>query len=137
MSPQFPIIIKPSLLEQALTATPKSEPYQPPVIPSPGAKPKRFKTGLLVAQGVVFTVIALVPAFFGEFILAAVLLAATVGVILAQVNNQRVEYPRKLRIWAKGLGTGAGNPPALCRPHQGEAGAIFYSANLKGTSINS
>jgi DNA helicase-2/ATP-dependent DNA helicase PcrA len=96
---QFPIIIKPSLLEQALTATPKPEPYQPPVIPSPGAKPKRFKTGLLVAQAVVFTIIALVPAFFGEFILAAVLLAATVGVILAQVNNQRVEYPRKLRIW--------------------------------------
>jgi hypothetical protein len=96
---QFPIIIKPSLLEQALTAVPKPEPYQPPVIPSPGAKPKRFKTGLLVAQAVVFTVIALVPAFFGEFILAAVLLAATVGVILAQVNNQRVEYPRKLRIW--------------------------------------
>jgi hypothetical protein len=29
------------------------------------------------------------------------------------------------------LGTGAGNPPALCRPHQGEAGAIFYSASLK------
>jgi len=96
---QFPIIIKPSLLEQALTATPKPEPYQPPVIPSPGAKPKRFKTGLLVAQAVVFTVIALVPAFFGEFILAVVLLAATVGVILAQVNNQRIEYPRKLRIW--------------------------------------
>jgi hypothetical protein len=95
---QFPIIIKPSLLEQALTATPKPEPYQPPVIPSPGAKPKRFKTGLLVAQAVVFTIIALVPAFFGEFILAAVLLAATVGVILAQVNNQRVEYLRKLRI---------------------------------------
>jgi hypothetical protein len=46
----------------------------------------------------VFTIIALVPAFFGEFILAAVLLAATVGVILAQVNNQRVEYLRKLRI---------------------------------------
>jgi len=66
---QFPIIIKPSLLEQALTATPKPEPYQPPVIPSPGAKPKRFKTGLLVAQAVVFTIIALVPAFFGEFIL--------------------------------------------------------------------
>ena len=96
---QFPIIIKPSLLEQALAATPKPEPYQPPVILSPGAKPKRFKTGLLVAQAVVFTIIALVPAFFGEFILAAVLLAATVGVILAQVNNQRVEYPRRLRIW--------------------------------------
>jgi hypothetical protein len=99
---QFPIIIKPSLLEQALTATPKPEPYQPPVIPSPGAKPKRFKTGLLVAQAVVFTIIALVPAFFGEFILAAVLLAATVGVILAQVNNQRVEYLRKLRISEEG-----------------------------------
>lgn len=91
-------IIKPSLLEQALTAVPKPEPYQPPVIPSPGAKPKRFKTGLPVAQAVVFTIIALVPAFFGEFIMTAVLLAVTVGVILAQVNNQRVAYLRKLRI---------------------------------------
>ncbi len=100
---QYPIIFKPSPLEQALAATPKPEPFHVPVIPSPGAKPRRFKVGLLAAQAVAFTVIALVPAFFGEFILAALLLAVTVGVILAQVNAQRVAYPRRLRIWEENV----------------------------------